>query len=440
MTARAGRVARARWLLALLCVAAPALAQPAAPRSGVVLGPPTAVAAGIELFRPDARALMDPPGPIVVLAIRVDPTRARLAMALARDVTPARQTVTDIARAHGALVAINASFFDARGRQVGLAKIDGEHLKTNARARGAVAWSPGTVPVFDRVHSTLAIRPAGSSVAPVPVGFVNPTALRLGLSLFSRSFGPRVPGTTGTIGGPEPAADEDGMAPASAPPAPTDDPAALAPGVHVWRWLLAGSPWRVRQAARDGQDYWTTNGSTLLMWRGTEGSLPEPLRDVRADAAVDLIETWTPRLGTPADAWRTATYAIAGAGLLMQGGRALDEWSPEDLRAGFTHERHPRTVIGRDGDGRVWLLTVDGRRPKVSVGMSFPELQRLGAALGLRDALNLDGGGSTTMVVRGAVVNHPSDPGGARPVPDAILVMPMTAGTASARLPAGASS
>jgi exopolysaccharide biosynthesis protein len=45
-------------------------------------------------------------------------------------------------------------------------------------------------------------------------------------------------------------------------------------------------------------------------------------------------------------------------------------------------------------------------------------------SLGARDALNLDGGGSTTMAVRGRMVNLPSDPGGERPVSDAILVLP----------------
>jgi exopolysaccharide biosynthesis protein len=45
-------------------------------------------------------------------------------------------------------------------------------------------------------------------------------------------------------------------------------------------------------------------------------------------------------------------------------------------------------------------------------------------SLGARDALNLDGGGSTTMVVRGAVVNFPSDPTGERPLSDGVFVLP----------------
>jgi exopolysaccharide biosynthesis protein len=70
----------------------------------------------------------------------------------------------------------------------------------------------------------------------------------------------------------------------------------------------------------------------------------------------------------------------------------------------------------------VWLAAVDGRQPDYSIGMHFADLQRLAERLQLTDALNLDGGGSTTMVVRGHVVNRPSDPGGPRPVADAIIV------------------
>jgi len=85
-------------------------------------------------------------------------------------------------------------------------------------------------------------------------------------------------------------------------------------------------------------------------------------------------------------------------------------------------ERHPRTMIGTSGDGRIWLIAVDGRDKALSLGMSFAELQNLVTRVGLVDALNLDGGGSTTMVVRGVVVNHPSDATGPRKVSDAIVV------------------
>lgn len=134
--------------------------------------------------------------------------------------------------------------------------------------------------------------------------------------------------------------------------------------------------------------------------------------------------TYKPLLGTsPAD-WAKASHAISGAGLLMLDGRELTDWAEERIAAGFDTTRHPRTIIGIDADGAIWLVTVDGRNPSLSLGMSFTELQRLSKRLGLRSVLNLDGGGSTTMWVDGRIVNHPSDPEGPRKVSDAILVVP----------------
>jgi len=126
---------------------------------------------------------------------------------------------------------------------------------------------------------------------------------------------------------------------------------------------------------------------------------------------------------TPRD-WSRVPHAISGAGLLLLGGREFTDWTDERIAAGFATTRHPRTVIGTDAKRAIWLITVDGRSPSRSLGMSFAELQRLSKRLGLRSALNLDGGGSTTMWVGGQIVNHPSDPEGPRKVSDAILVVP----------------
>lgn len=74
--------------------------------------------------------------------------------------------------------------------------------------------------------------------------------------------------------------------------------------------------------------------------------------------------------------------------------------------------RHPRTAIGMAGD-KVIMITVDGRNRKNSRGMTINELGALFLWMGADMALNLDGGGSTTMYIRGeshgGIVNHPSD-------------------------------
>lgn len=133
---------------------------------------------------------------------------------------------------------------------------------------------------------------------------------------------------------------------------------------------------------------------------------------------------YKPLIGSSPRDWARVQNAVSGAGLLMLNGREMTEWTDERIAAGFDTTRHPRTVIGTDGQGAVWLITVDGRNPAISLGMSFTELQGLSKRLGLRSVLNLDGGGSTTMWAAGKIVNNPSDPGGPRPVSDAILVLP----------------
>jgi exopolysaccharide biosynthesis protein len=90
---------------------------------------------------------------------------------------------------------------------------------------------------------------------------------------------------------------------------------------------------------------------------------------------------------------------------------------------GFVHKRNPRTFAGVDAYGRAVLVTSDGRDTD-TFGLSIAETAAVAQALGLEDALNLDGGGSTTMVADGQVVNDPSDATGERPVGDALLILP----------------
>lgn len=121
-------------------------------------------------------------------------------------------------------------------------------------------------------------------------------------------------------------------------------------------------------------------------------------------------------------AWDEVRDLVGGAGLLVHDGTAITDWSVERLRAGFATERHPRTMAGVDAAGRLWLFVVDGRQPGRSIGMTFADLTQMAMAVGLRDAINLDGGGSTTMVVRGEIVNRPSDLTGPRAVSDVLAV------------------
>jgi exopolysaccharide biosynthesis protein len=156
----------------------------------------------------------------------------------------------------------------------------------------------------------------------------------------------------------------------------------------------------------------------------TAGGRPPLLFDRVSVTGAPDAAVFQPRLGSRAADWAAAPFAVSGAGLLIYEGRELTDWKDEQITAGFDTTRHPRTMIGVDRRGEIWLVTVDGRQPWLSLGMTFSELKRLANRIGLYSALNLDGGGSTTMVVQGWVVNHPADETGPRKVSDAIVVLP----------------
>ncbi|WP_017314326.1 phosphodiester glycosidase family protein [Mastigocladopsis repens] len=88
----------------------------------------------------------------------------------------------------------------------------------------------------------------------------------------------------------------------------------------------------------------------------------------------------------------------------------------------FGIRRNPRTLAGITATGKLLLVTVDGRQPGRSVGASFEESARIMRSLGATDAVNLDGGGSTTITINQQLVNRPSDATGERPIADAIVI------------------
>ncbi|MGQ0541835.1 MAG: phosphodiester glycosidase family protein [Blastocatellia bacterium] len=113
---------------------------------------------------------------------------------------------------------------------------------------------------------------------------------------------------------------------------------------------------------------------------------------------------------------------VSGVPQLINDGKIDITWELEKASKSFVETRHPRTAVAKMKDGKFLMVTVDGRQPGVSVGMNLNELAEYLLGLGAVDAMNLDGGGSTTMFLDGQVVNTPSDKEGERKVGDAILV------------------
>jgi hypothetical protein len=131
------------------------------------------------------------------------------------------------------------------------------------------------------------------------------------------------------------------------------------------------------------------------------------------------------RIGDPvrlrwSNGWGGVLDSIGGMPLLVRDGTAV---APTSCDSYFC-ERNPRTGIGVTAEGTILLVTVDGRR-STSVGMTLIGFARYMIDLGAVGAINLDGGGSTTMWVDGlGLVNDPADPRGERPVGSSVLVLP----------------
>lgn len=116
---------------------------------------------------------------------------------------------------------------------------------------------------------------------------------------------------------------------------------------------------------------------------------------------------------------------VAGVPQLIKNGKIDITWEQEKTNKAFVETRHPRTAVAKLKDGKFLMITVDGRS-EASGGIGLQDLAEYMLSLGAVDAMNLDGGGSTTMFVDGKVVNKPSDKEGERKVSDAILVTPRT--------------
>ncbi len=119
--------------------------------------------------------------------------------------------------------------------------------------------------------------------------------------------------------------------------------------------------------------------------------------------------------------WKMNTV-IGGGPVLIQNGQVKISNNEEMKFAGKAiHDRHPRTAIGYTKDGRIIIFVSEGRSESAA-GLTLPQMAKILQELGCDEALNLDGGGSSCMIINGKKVNYPSDKGEQRATPSVFMI------------------
>lgn len=304
---------------------------------------------------------------------------------LGPDAVAGNATVSEMAADRGAVAAINGDFFDINnsGAALGAAVDDGTLLKSAApgREKALTVDSSGVARLAELFLEGTVTLGTADDAPELPVAGLNVTAVPAGgVAVFDAAWGDAA--RTRPLG-----AGEQGVE-VQVRTAPGSDEGAAGTVVSVGAPGSGRLPADVRAVvARPG----AAADALAALAPGDEVTLAYGLRD-------DLGELRTAIGGDPDD-W------------LLEDGEVTSSTSD------FATLRHPRTAVGLSGDGTTaYLVVVDGRQAQ-SIGASLPELGRFLDQLGADDAINLDGGGSTTMVARlpgdagTSVLNSPSDGG-----------------------------
>jgi exopolysaccharide biosynthesis protein len=327
-------------------------------------------------------------GPFVINLLKIDLQAVEVRIAHALDEAVGLETVSSMALRHGAVAAINAGFFVTtgtyRGDDVSVLKIDGKLWSepTNNRAAvGFIKQSNQTEIVFGHLQFAGEIKSANGKKH--NIDGLNRQRADNELIIFTPEFHQT------TLTNPD--------------------------GVEIV--VKGGRAVQIRHNAgstRIPQDGWIISASG----KARDWALKNLIKGSRIKLRTEIVALET----ESADKWHRAENIVGGMPQLIKNGRLEITNELEKIRANFVTDRHPRTAIAKLRDGKILLVVVDGRQQGYSTGMSLTTLAELLLEFGAVDAINLDGGGSSAMFVKGKLVNKPSDATGERAVSDAILI------------------
>ena len=313
-------------------------------------------------------------GPLIInyLEVRYGDPLVEIRSVLSQDQIYSRELVSSMAKRSHAIAAANGLYFASDGRPLGLLAIDGRLISEPYANRTAIGIKPGEIVIGQVGMNGSVILGDGREFA---VSGINRPRLTDELIIYTPDYGEtsrtNVWGVDLIVVGDVVVDKVTGQAP-----------------IPAYGYVVSG-----HGAARD------------FLNQVTVGD--------RITVELKLSPDWLEQ---------GFVHIIGGGPRLVKGGQVYITAEEERFQADIAASRAPRTALGVTADRKLLIVTVNGRQPGVSVGMTLEELAELMIELGAVDAMNLDGGGSTTMVIRDRVLNIPSD-GTERPVSNAIVVI-----------------
>ncbi|MFO8081504.1 MAG: phosphodiester glycosidase family protein [Armatimonadota bacterium] len=344
---------------------------------------PLPVAAGVL----ETRTFMTARGPVRVHVLDVDPASTAIDVrpVLASETVHRRASVAQIVQRSGAWGGINGGFFARTGPPLGMLVIDGEWVRDPWGGRTVLGITRDGDLLMDRLEFAGRVLFDGH-------GWQKLSAINRGheqqdtLVMLNRHWGSFVEGATSRT---RLAVDASGL---------------------------------VIEKSADGKAIAIPAAGFVLSGNG------------RMARSLDLIDTGckiTAELATT-PRWPELAHAIGGGPRLVKDGRKHITASPERFRPDVYAGTPSRTAVGITEGGRLLLVVAEGAAAAERCGMSLDDLASAMIKLGARDAMNLDGGGSSTFVADGRICNAPSD-GVARLVSNALVVFVREADRAAAQ-------
>ena len=351
----------------------------------------------------------DERGPWAINLVRVDLPRANIEIRAARalDQLRGRERVSDMARRAESsgvrvLAAVNADFFNLEtGENENDQVIDGEWWK-------GLKVTDSPYDTYDNTHTQFGIDAAGhplmdrfildgkawdrGALTPIITLNFNPSGKPEGTALYTSRYGATTPRDTTRR---------------------TVEVALISAGKRGDTLLFV----RRGAASTSSGTSIPSNGAVLAAYGS--GLRAQEVQAMADGDTVKILLATLPRIT------RELAMVVGGWPRILRDGQNIagEAATLEGTLSRNAESRHPRTAIGFSRDSStLFLLTVDGRSEN-SGGMTLIELATVMRELGAWQAMNFDGGGSTTMVVAGKVVNQPSDKEGERAVGNAVLVV-----------------